>query len=62
MADKVHTGGLMRCCIKSLDQDPLYGKGKEGDQVNCKWCKDVIVFKEGAWRWIGAKVESGNQG
>lgn len=57
MGDNVHIGGLMRCCIESLHQDPLYGKGKEGDKVECKWCKDGIVFRDGAWRWVGSKLE-----
>ena len=48
-------GGLMRCCLQSLDD--AIGKAKqrptEGDTLRCKWCSDEfgMVFKGGAWRW-----------
>lgn len=53
MADQVFHGGLMRCCVQSLLEDPKYGNGKEGDRTECRWCKGGIVFKDGGWRWAG---------
>ena len=50
---KVNPGGLMRCCDQSIDEymvehpyDP-----EEGTIINCKYCKEPIIFKSGAWNW-----------
>jgi hypothetical protein len=47
---KIYTGGLMRCCLKTLDEhlehyDPavLF--------VYCKWCDASMVQRNGDWHW-----------
>lgn len=57
---KVRHGGLMRCCIQSLDQemserpeDP-----KEGDRHTCQYCKEEhgMIFRDGAWEWAAPRT------
>jgi len=50
---KVRHGGLMRCCLASLQErmatcapDP-----KEGEQEKCKYCNNWMVFVGDAWEW-----------
>jgi hypothetical protein len=59
----VFHGGLMRCCLETLDErtEPA----KDGDRQPCKYCTSAAVFTEerldsmpharGSWRWEGAK-------
>lgn len=52
---RVHPGGLMRCCLKSLDSamaaraDPPI----EGETMHCQYCSDNsgMIFRDGAWEW-----------
>ena len=46
----IRTGGLMRCCIKTLveREEP----GTEGDVQACRWCTESSRFRDGAWEWI----------
>ncbi len=52
---KVHHGGLMRCCLQSLDEAMVEATAppKQGDTVRCKYCRDTygMIFHDGAWRW-----------
>lgn len=52
---KVWHGGLLRCCLASLDMfmvatetDPV-----DGDTLNCKFHDDGggMIFRDGAWQW-----------
>jgi len=48
-------GGLMRCCLLSLDdyyvEHPDF-LDKEGDTIKCKWCSgDGMILKDGYWEW-----------
>ncbi len=52
---RVKHGGLMRCCLLSLD-DAMVAAEKppvEGDTLCCTYCKDEfgMVFTDGAWQW-----------
>jgi len=46
-------GGLMRCCEASLSKymEKATKEPKEGDQHHCQYCKNPIVFHNGAWQW-----------
>ncbi len=55
----VRHGGLMRCCLASIDEemqrriDDEEGP-KEGDTLACKYCKAEnggMIFRDGAWEW-----------
>jgi hypothetical protein len=50
---RVAQGGLMRCCLSSLDEHILNnGPGDDGDRVACAYCKDTWMIREGGtWRW-----------
>lgn len=50
--DRVRIGGLMRCCILTLETRnvPAY----EGERIECVHCAGGIVFRAGAWEWEGA--------
>lgn len=66
MADtyKFKHGGLMRCCLASLDDEMLRRQQaseplmNEGDTLKCKYCNDEygMVCKDGYWQW--AKPEN----
>lgn len=47
----IATGGLMRCCIATLDamaEQPCH----EGQEVCCQWCKDGrMVLHNNHWKW-----------
>jgi hypothetical protein len=52
--DLVRTGGLMRCCLASINE--LYGNDPDhrasgGDVLGCRWCSSTMTFRDGAWEW-----------
>ena len=50
--DRIRIGGLMRCCIESIQAAP---GGREGDVIPCKYHPqdgDQARFTDGAWEWI----------
>ena len=55
---KLHHGGLMRCCIKTLTDIPDGTEVTEGQVVPCKWCSSSgMVLRDGAWHWRGLKED-----
>jgi hypothetical protein len=52
-AEQIRQGGLMRCCLLTLDQERTTNKppAKEGDIIGCKWCQAPMVFTRDAWEW-----------
>jgi hypothetical protein len=44
-------GGLMRCCIMTLEEAEIEDEPKDGDVIQCKYCKDYMVWSDGAWQW-----------
>lgn len=52
---RVKQGGLMRCCLASLDDHVVERDEdqhfKEGEILPCKWCKSSMIFTDGAWQW-----------
>jgi len=50
-------GGLMRCCLKSLDDEMVHRKdyhqvfGAEDEILKCRWCDSEMIYKEGYWQW-----------
>jgi len=57
--DRVHPGGLMRCCLETLRV--LYPDGPasvahEGDKLHCQYAEadndlHKMRFKDGYWEW-----------
>ncbi len=56
---KVRYGGLLRCCLVSLDDAMVEAKEppKEGDTHHCKYCKNKMIFRDGAWEWAQEQGE-----
>jgi len=62
--DKIKIGGLLRCCIETIDD--LYAQGPghraaEGDVLPCKYCSHSVTFRSGAWEWNRAWKEGEEQ-
>lgn len=56
--DGLRAGGLIRCCLKTLDE--LYPGGPariaaEGQKLQCRYMPDApnhrMIFRDGAWEW-----------
>ena len=56
---KVRHGGLLRCCLQSLDDAMVAATDppKEGDTLDCRWCSGEfgMVFRDGSWEWAAPK-------
>lgn len=56
---KYRQGGLMRCCIATIEDDTSKRKGlpKEGEELHCLYCSKggaaTMVWRNGAWEWRG---------
>jgi hypothetical protein len=54
---RVKTGGLLRCCLQSLDNqmlDPAKNPPKEGDVLDCEYegkGNGNLIFRNGFWEW-----------
>jgi len=56
--DKVNAGGLMRCCLETLDEHYPNGPAciaAEGEVLPCKYCSSSMVFHLGWWNWQRTK-------
>ena len=52
--DGVKQGGLMRCCLATLEE--LYPNGPaqvatEGQVLPCAYCSSSMIFRAGYWEW-----------
>ena len=45
----IRIGGLMRCCIATLE---MMSGGNEGDIINCISCQSQMQVHDGAWEWV----------
>lgn len=61
---RVRPGGLMRCCLQTLDDEmnKATEKPTEGATLHCRYCDEPygLVYTAGAWQWNKA-VESAVQ-
>lgn len=54
--DRVRIGGLMRCCLETLQTASLASRDnpvepQEGDRLPCKYCRAEMVYRNAAWEW-----------
>jgi hypothetical protein len=42
-------GGVMRCCIETLDTALV--TEVEGEILSCKYCDSSLRIRDGAWEW-----------
>lgn len=50
----IHLGGLMRCCLATIDDYRDVGglvDKRIGDVIKCKYCKSSIRLENDGWRW-----------
>jgi len=52
---RVRGGGLMRCCLRSLDELEMTAAEmpKEGEKLHCIYCSHDMIYRDGAWEWAG---------
>lgn len=43
-------GGVMRCCIQTLNDTPLRSEN-EGEILKCVYCSNSLRVRAGAWEW-----------
>lgn len=59
--DQVRIGGLMRCCLQTLNEfypDGPAKKAQEGQRLHCRFCRTgEMVFRDGAWQWALGREE-----
>lgn len=59
---RVRHGGLLRCCLQSLDDAMVATETppKDGDTVKCQYCSDEygMVFRDGAWQWAAPPIHT----
>jgi hypothetical protein len=46
-------GGLMQCCTKTIEGTIFDEQPQEGDTLDCRWCAATMVYRGGAWCWVG---------
>src|SRR6266487_3136189 len=56
--DGLRTGGLIRCCLETLNDLYPYGPAQiatEGQRIQCKYANDDdhgwMIFHDGHWSW-----------
>ncbi len=58
---EVRIGGLMRCCLSTLEDFMARAKEqpKEGDTLLCRYhCNNGgMIFRNGAWEWNRPETE-----
>lgn len=48
---KLRPGGVMRCCIATLEIRTTKGPPEEGETLPCQWCSSGLIYRDGAWEW-----------
>ena len=50
-APRIRPGGLIRCCILTIEEDSPKNPA-EGEKIKCRYCSSgTMIFKNGAWEW-----------
>lgn len=44
-------GGLMRCCIATIDRRAGEGAPVVGEVLPCDYCDSSVIYDVSAWRW-----------
>jgi hypothetical protein len=52
---RIRIGGLLRCCIATIETHEFKKAPKEGDEIECRYCSDRMRWHDGAWEWIRPK-------
>lgn len=54
--EQVDTGGVMRCCLSSLEDmllimNDMKAEAKDGQISTCIHCKTRLIRKNNVWQW-----------
>jgi hypothetical protein len=61
MKYEIEHGGLMRCCISSIDNAEK--EGKTAKSMRCKFCKNpMLKDADNTWRWDKEQCMKDSQG
>jgi len=44
-------GGLMRCCVQTIELRAQQGPPKLLETMPCSWCGSSVVYDVDHWRW-----------
>jgi len=47
----VRMGGVMRCCLQTLEMADLVAPPTDGDVLSCRYCRSALRFWRQAWEW-----------
>lgn len=50
MNERILIGGLLRCCIQTLNKRTKPAADKE--VVQCEYCDHRMVYRNEAWEWL----------
>lgn len=55
--EQLRIGDVLRCCAESWysAMEKRDFNAKDGDIIDCKWCKESLIFDRDAWRWYQEK-------
>lgn len=59
MKHVIYPGGLMRCCLKSLE-DFDDSQSEVNQLVPCKWCDSYMILTKRGWEWSTARQSQGD--
>ena len=48
---RLRPGGVMRCCIATLEKRMASGPPHEGELLPCDHCSSGLIYRDGAWEW-----------
>lgn len=56
------SGGLMRCCIATLDNRAKDGTlpSCQGSILNCDYCTSQVIYIDNAWEWLNPRDKEGD--
>ncbi len=57
----IRIGGLMRCCIETLNDRARTGEPHEGEKIECKYAPrhSAMIYRDGAWEWLKEDERNG---
>ena len=48
---RLRPGGVMRCCVATLEKRALDNPPYEGERLPCDYCSSALIYRDGAWEW-----------
>lgn len=51
MSTRIRIGGLMRCCVLTIEAEDRRERPIEGKEITCDQCGERLRFRAGAWEW-----------